>query len=357
MATFTADATTVTASSFYIPAPPEVPKKQGKPLPIYKGTSVKLRKTVEKPVHGWGGISYDSVGVVVELREQDYVHVDFPECPYWEGKVYELRRTRQPRRSNVSPIVAFLAKYPCDLPAFSFRDVNLDTVCKQWSLPLDINLAKLASKFYLLEKLHFEYPNSYQVSALLKETTDYLADIFSKYLTMAIGGETRYLKGQIRANRRIVPTSLLTDDVIKLLKVLPNGKGASRKGYWYTWKGVVDKYGQIFMLEACYTLHKESNVFDGSIGGEKWATACSVLLDFLKGNINARVFVDTAWNLQHNGTVIFNKVWDTNKLKYILDANFKGNMDYLVDHAPPKIQALWDSKEALKGGGKVDIQF
>lgn len=54
-------------------------------------------------------------------------------------------------------------------------------------------------------------------------------------------------------------------------------------------------------------IFKKNNFFEGNFGGKPWDNIVQHALKFSQGKINAEVFVDQAFSLEHNGGTIFNK--------------------------------------------------
>ncbi len=112
--------------------------------------------------------------------------------------------------------------------------------------------------------------------------------------------------------------------------------------------------------------------FGGSFGGEPWANIAEVLNWFVQGSISAEMMLDTAFTLAHNGGPIFNKgmcfkMYDSTRLRMILDVQAAGQMPQLIDSVDtyPAASAMvsFDSrnlfelcKKGLGGGfgGEID---
>ena len=80
---------------------------------------------------------------------------------------------------------------------------------------------------------------------------------------------------------------------------------------------------------------REGN-FGGAYGGEPWANIAEVLNWFVQGTISAEMMLDTAFTLAHNGGPIFNKgmcfkMYDSARLRMILDVQAEGQMPQLID--------------------------
>lgn len=86
-----------------------------------------------------------------------------------------------------------------------------------------------------------------------------------------------------------------------------DGSPVHRYNGWQAWLDFRKDYGIIaikWMAEALDNGH-----WNGSCGGEKWAAAATLLYEYLNGDVSARVMVNMAWSMEHNGGCIFNKVY------------------------------------------------
>ena len=53
------------------------------------GDRVRVKRSVQKPVLGWGGVSHMSVGTITYITK-DNVSIQFPQGPYWNGRPEEV---------------------------------------------------------------------------------------------------------------------------------------------------------------------------------------------------------------------------------------------------------------------------
>ena len=66
------------------------------------GDSVKISRNILQPEFNWGGVTYNSVGIIKIIEDSNLdVIIDFPEQIGWHGKLFELRRTHG-TKSNTS---------------------------------------------------------------------------------------------------------------------------------------------------------------------------------------------------------------------------------------------------------------
>jgi pyruvate,orthophosphate dikinase len=94
-----------------------------------------------------------------------------------------------------------------------------------------------------------------------------------------------------------------------------------------------DPYSALTIGDAleCAEVMFTQNNFRSSFGGKPWANIAEHAKKFAKGDINAEVFIDQAFSLEHNGGQIFNKDiifkgvnandWYTGELKGMFDRN------------------------------------
>lgn len=190
------------------------------------------------------------------------------------------------------------------------------------------NLAALASDFYLLETL----ANVKEDPAAKRKLSAFEADLaqqFSSYLDIAIGGELRYAR------------SMLGDDCPKALKpFIKEAALADRGTAWIIWTVIRRAWGLRALAVAQETF--EASGWRGSFGGEAWAGITKVLRAYMEGRINNRVFVDRCWSLEHNSNVVFDKLWSTRNVRDVLDAHGRDCYETLLNHASEEVGRMWD---------------
>ena len=55
------------------------------------GDSVKISRNILQPEFNWGGVTYNSVGIIKIIEDSNLdVIIDFPEQIGWHGKLFEL---------------------------------------------------------------------------------------------------------------------------------------------------------------------------------------------------------------------------------------------------------------------------
>ena len=127
-----------------------------------------------------------------------------------------------------------------------------------------------------------------------------IAEIMACYLFTAVAGEARHAlcnsSGEMHAIKR-----LMSDFDFKFRE----GRGAM---YDYAISAFAkrSRQHQIEFVRLCADIFERRN-WDSVYGGAKWAKIARALLEFLTGRIGHTVFVDHAFDLRHNGGVMFNK--------------------------------------------------
>jgi hypothetical protein len=172
-------------------------------------------------------------------------------------------------------------------------------------------------------------------ASMLDQLSAKLASSFSEYCHMAIGGELRH--------HRAIAGDVLT--------------AGERMSAWVGWKKVVEKIGPEQAMKDAAELFRESN-WRSSYGGKKWAMACDIMVMYLTGQINDRIFVDRVFNLEHNCGSLLNKIewkyhndqgWNHNHVKTtVLPAHGSDPTDWktLFKVASPVVRRMfteyWD---------------
>lgn len=206
-----------------------------------------------------------------------------------------------------------------------------------------------AADFYLLNDMTIDKP---ELRSRLEAKAKYLAEQFSRYMFLAIGGEIRHYEW--RTNSRY---ELSCDSVGEAIKIISEilGEGASliswlrersnpynrieREAMWEEWMTVSETLGidEPTLIFVAMRLFNEGSGFTGSVGGENWGNIAKVLLMYWREELNDIAFVDTAFGLKHNGDLHFNKVWRINCLSQLLTANANDNLDLLKKFASEEV--------------------
>lgn len=217
-------------------------------------------------------------------------------------------------------VISFHIEYKTTpVPDEESYESSIATIIEDWGIDRELRMRREACNFYLLSDLVIDHP---EVKPKLEEKASYLANQFSRALDMIIGGELRHAENH--------------SDYEGSLPVNPGG---SRELVWEEWKGLRESRG-LEILEEALRIFRDYN-WDGGYGGETWATATAVLLDYLKGEMSDIMFVDTAFGLQHNNNYIFDKLWNIDELTSVLDINRDGDMETLLYYADDEIHLLY----------------
>ena len=196
-----------------------------------------------------------------------------------------------------------------------------------WGLEPGLNLAREAADWYLLMDLWLDKKDG---DRFMRRTAR-LAEMFSSYADMVIGGELRYTLGHVDN-----PDEVLDDEIAIHLKQNSN---AGRSEAWESWNDFRDSMGTsaLYMAEGAFDAFGDSQ----SYGGPKWAYIVHTLLMYETSEISPITFVDMCWGLEHNGGQFFGKLWSTYTLQTVLDANVQEDTPILLHQAHPEISKLY----------------
>jgi hypothetical protein len=195
------------------------------------------------------------------------------------------------------------------------------------------SIAQTVSDFYLLEALGYIKGDQVAKKKLLNFEAA-LAKEFASYLDIAVGGELRYAR------------SMLGDECPKRLKpFLKEASLADRGTAWLVWGVIRRAWGLDAVRLAKETF--ETDGWRGAFGGDAWATIASVLLAYLEGKMNDRIFVDRCLSLEHNSGVVFNKIYPVNDVPTVLGAHGNDEYETLLEHSSEEVRCLWRRQEVL----------
>ncbi|GAG79253.1 unnamed protein product [marine sediment metagenome] len=226
--------------------------------------------------------------------------------------------------------------------------LEVEEVLRQWKLDRTLSLETLAADFYTLIDLQCDYPKETKIIIPLHRLTNTLARQFSAYLDMTIGGELRHAYGEAgeydEYDDEVKPYDSIGDMPISdaAKDILRGFKGLSmpsdRNFVWREWKAVRDKLGTQALHCAIETFNLP---WGAGYGGESWANATRVLVDYLEGELSSLAFVDTCFGLHHNNNIILDKVWKVgHELKKVLDLNLDDQVASLFSYCSPQVQNL-----------------
>lgn len=192
------------------------------------------------------------------------------------------------------------------------------------------DLAAAVADFYLLETLG-NIKGCSIAKQKLAELETRLAAEFAAYLDIAVGGELRYAR------------SMLGDDCPKELEpYIKEVALADRGTAWLAW-GIVRRIWGLQALELAQDTFEMSG-WRGAFGGGAWASIASVLRAYLEAKINERIFVDRCFSLEHNSGSCFNKLYDTRRVKPVLEAHGADDYNTLLENSSEEVHRLWRRK-------------
>jgi len=240
----------------------------------------------------------------------------------------------------------------------------------------------MCQRFLSLLSLSLDLPDDKEIKENLTNITTYLAKQFKNYLIMAVGGEIRHFKRETRFNScatyikimkekygqswdcwaqhpnckgcgkdnlsnpllsSFLPKEIVNSDVLQyILDIKEENHCYSRVEVWASWYEIYHTH-KLEALKVLEYLFKNIEWRD-NFGGSKWANVTDVLISYLSGGMSDLLFVDTAWSLQHNNSIIFDKIWDITGVRIVLDANFRHQMWLVKVKASDNIKELYDRK-------------
>lgn len=192
------------------------------------------------------------------------------------------------------------------------------------------DIVKYAVDFYALEsmwsKMQYESTGFLQSKIKFKEALQELrkehhswgARTFTKYLTMAAGGEARHYAHQCRSRKKPVSKIALKQLVAWGIIVPRSGCPGSKQDIVYPDgkpKGRCEANSAVSKLEG--TSRRKflgfvkglfgKTMWNEGYGGKKWVTITDTVLMHEKGDIDDSVFCDIVFDLRHNGDILFDK--------------------------------------------------
>jgi hypothetical protein len=196
------------------------------------------------------------------------------------------------------------------------------------------NLPKMAADYYLLNL--GVVVNEEKFQPYLDRCSKILAEQFSRYTDMALGGELRHTR-----NSYGIPKPL--KDALSDKTIIRSSSGGSRAEAWEGWFWFRSRWG-LLALRWARDMFNDNGKWSNGYGGEKWGTIANTLYLYESDEISAQTFIDTCWGLQHNGGLYFNKWWKTFGVQTVLDNNQVGWYCRLYDDASHVAQNLWSTQ-------------
>jgi len=318
-------------------------------MPFKIGDEVVL--VTNRPFYGIGGTRrvLSEVGIVIEENTKHPWVVDFPSHGGFYAETSDLALatdakplgyTKATKHSNACHVKASKPPEP---------SLNTREVMKQWELDMSLHLETLAADFYTLLNLSLDLPEEPLIVIPLKRVTNLLATQFSAYLDMVIGGELRHAQGNVSSGEENrygdplnydcvsdMPLSVTAKEILEAFSSFSDMEG--RNYVWKEWQGIRKKLGMDALKAAKEIFNLD---WESGYGGESWANATKVLMDYLNGELSAVGFVDTCFGLHHNNNIILDKVWRIQlELNDVLNYNLDNRMDDVAMYCSPEVVKL-----------------
>ncbi len=189
------------------------------------------------------------------------------------------------------------------------------------------DLAQAAADFYVLELLTARCDAD--AAKMLADFEACLARELACYLDMAVGGELRYAMQHL--GKEALPAEL----ACFFREIDPGERGMA----WMAWT-VVRRVLGLRALELAAHVFGTSGWAE-NFGGQAWATVARLLRNHLRGRVIARVFVDQCFSLEHNTGSVFNKLYETETVAGILEAQYRDDYSTLLRHASDAVSRCW----------------
>jgi phosphohistidine swiveling domain-containing protein len=203
-----------------------------------------------------------------------------------------------------------------------YRTPDFSLVSKGMHKPYQIN--KILHRFYVTLD---NYRKGLCTIERKNEVVGEIAGILCMYLYIATICETRHLRGKCKQSK-VRRTTLA---VLKRLGVeVPSGNGGDNNNRvkYSTTIPQPANLRQAIAVNKWITRGFFTCGWGGSYGGKKWGKIGEVLGQYLRGELSHAMFVDSTFNLKHNGNFAFDKFdWlqcQTDNLKSQLDAKVRG---------------------------------
>ncbi len=215
-------------------------------------------------------------------------------------------------------------------------DEEVDEECSErivatntWDLQEALPLARKAADWYLLYSMWLDDKDE---TGRFKSLTDELCNQFARYADMVVGGELRYTLGHVDNAEYELPEELY--DALRY-----HFTHASRSDAWEAWKTFRSRHNTnaLYWAETAFESFSHSAA---TYGGTKWAYIARTVRMYETGEISPIMFVDMCWGLEHNGGQFFGKLWNTHRLKSVLDFNLNDDLAGLMSYASPDIALL-----------------
>ncbi len=184
-----------------------------------------------------------------------------------------------------------------------------------------VDPASIAADFYLLEWMAANGNRDARVR--LANWLPQLCADFAGHLDSAIGSELGHF-GR-------VPFALYTPELAGFLDAIRTGDSR------VAWPRIRSDLGYRRALDlASQAFGRLGREF----GGAAWYPITTMMLRYVQGEIPDRVFVDQCFTLEHNNGSVFDKFYDIQDMRTVLDAQARTDVDTLIRHASPAVREL-----------------
>ena len=217
-------------------------------------------------------------------------------------------------------------------------NLSEEQIVERFGLRKSRDLAADCANYYLLLNLH-QVAKSKRATEKLEAMAGELAPEFATYLDLAIGGEIRY--GAVEA----YPT----------LEVSPGRKKRGTRSLawelWPDWKTLPER------VDYAITVFGMGDLWPSSgYGGEKWKSIAEALKLRVDKKISDIMWLDRVWNLQHNGGVALDKVYNCGmNLQRVLNAHGADDYETLLKFATDDVRKLWEYRDFIWDSWAHDI--
>ncbi len=188
---------------------------------------------------------------------------------------------------------------------------------------------QLLSDFYLTDlmaRLAEGSPLEHEAVMLRTKTHREIAEVFALYLLMAASGESRHFYSEADSSGATARLAMARLDRTILSSSYDQGPSGRSKMHADVVRFLKDRDLEFLVTHTrdLVTVFNEGS-WDGAFGGSKWGAIANALHSFLSGKLSATLFVDHAFDLEHNGGKLFNKnplfmsVTNESRLKLQLD--------------------------------------
>lgn len=198
---------------------------------------------------------------------------------------------------EVANFLRWLDRYASPVSKRSEPRIGFEFAEKQFSANTLLN------NFYLTDAMARAAagtPLAREAETLRSRVHTETAEIFACYLLIAVAGETRHASGQSNGSGKA------TERLQKEFEFTFGGERYDRQMWAHKNLAGRPLSAQVEFFHLC------ADVFDlrdwsSSYGGSRWGTIARAPLGFLSGELGHSVFVDHAFDLQHNGGRMFDK--------------------------------------------------